>query len=155
MKKSIPIIRERESEAFILGNGREREFPLTPGPGKEYGLFLLLDPKPYHLNSNERTRGSKTKDNSFKLFVHSLAQFTTFGPGSYGMTTLKRMTHTKSFDQLPEHQKKCLAHNREICQTQMYLDQVEKKCKCVPWALAITQRKSKVSSNLKVTFFLY
>ena len=31
MKKSIPIIRERESEAFILGNGREREFPLTPG----------------------------------------------------------------------------------------------------------------------------
>ena len=31
MKKSIPKIRERESEAFILGNGREREFPLTPG----------------------------------------------------------------------------------------------------------------------------
>ena len=30
MKKSIPITRERESEAFILGNGREREFPLTP-----------------------------------------------------------------------------------------------------------------------------
>ena len=30
MKKSIPIIWERESEAFNLGNGREREFPLTP-----------------------------------------------------------------------------------------------------------------------------
>ena len=30
MKKSIPIIWERESEAFILGIGREREFPLTP-----------------------------------------------------------------------------------------------------------------------------
>ena len=30
MKKSIPIIWERESEAFIFGNGREREFPLTP-----------------------------------------------------------------------------------------------------------------------------
>ena len=25
MKKSIPIIREQESEAFILGNGRDRE----------------------------------------------------------------------------------------------------------------------------------
>ena len=34
MKKSIPIIRERESEAFILGNGWEREFPLTPDPYK-------------------------------------------------------------------------------------------------------------------------
>ena len=30
MKKSIPTIWERESEAFILGNGREQEFPLTP-----------------------------------------------------------------------------------------------------------------------------
>ena len=30
MKKSITIIREWESEAFILGNGREGEFPLTP-----------------------------------------------------------------------------------------------------------------------------
>ena len=29
MQKSIPIIKERESEAIILGNGREREFPLT------------------------------------------------------------------------------------------------------------------------------
>ena len=30
-EKSIPIlIRERESEAFILGNGQEQEFPLTP-----------------------------------------------------------------------------------------------------------------------------
>ena len=30
MKKSIPIVREWESEAFILGNGEEGEFPLTP-----------------------------------------------------------------------------------------------------------------------------
>ena len=30
MKKSIPIIGKRKSEPFILGNGREREFPLTP-----------------------------------------------------------------------------------------------------------------------------
>ena len=35
MKKSIPIIWERESEAFIIGNGREREFPLTPAAGRQ------------------------------------------------------------------------------------------------------------------------
>ena len=29
-KKSIPKVRERESEASILGNDREQEFPLTP-----------------------------------------------------------------------------------------------------------------------------
>ena len=41
MKKSIPIIRERESEAFILGNGQEREFPLTPGSLRGVGRDLL------------------------------------------------------------------------------------------------------------------
>ena len=34
MKKSIPKVRERESEASILGNDREREFPLTPDHDK-------------------------------------------------------------------------------------------------------------------------
>ena len=41
MKKSIPIIRERESEAFILGNGREREFPLTPAKVAAIYVFLV------------------------------------------------------------------------------------------------------------------
>ena len=31
MKKIIPKVREWESEASILGNDREREFPHTPG----------------------------------------------------------------------------------------------------------------------------
>jgi len=38
MKKSIPIIWEWESEAYILGNGREREFPLTPATYPELPL---------------------------------------------------------------------------------------------------------------------
>ena len=31
-EKTIPNFREREWEASIPGNGREREFPLTPAP---------------------------------------------------------------------------------------------------------------------------
>ena len=42
MKKSIPIIREWESEAFILGNGREREFPLTPASQKIFIMILFV-----------------------------------------------------------------------------------------------------------------
>ena len=41
MKKSIPIVRERESEAFILGNGREREFPLTPAINSTWSKIEL------------------------------------------------------------------------------------------------------------------
>ena len=43
MKKSIPKVRERESEASILGNDREREFPLTPGTVEE-GYSAMLGP---------------------------------------------------------------------------------------------------------------
>ena len=39
VKKSTPIIWELESEAFILGNGREREFPLTAQSGTLWYFF--------------------------------------------------------------------------------------------------------------------
>ena len=39
MKKSIPIIWEWKSEAFIPRNGREREFPLTPATALMHNHF--------------------------------------------------------------------------------------------------------------------
>ena len=104
--------------------------------GKTNGLFLLLDPNPYQQNNTEtNVKGLNKGDQSFKLHIHTLAQYSTFGPGSYGMSSLKRMTGTESFQQLPDHQKKCLVHNREECQTRKYLDQVQRECNCSPWAL--------------------
>ena len=102
-------------------------------PGKSNGLFLLLDPNPFPQNATEKT--AETDDQSFKVYIHTLGQYTTFAPGSYGMSTLKKMTGTKSFKQLPDHQRKCLVQTKEECQTQHYLNQVKKECKCVPWAL--------------------
>ena len=48
MKKSIPKVRERELEASILGNDREREFPLTPDLPRKSSRrdkLLILDQK--------------------------------------------------------------------------------------------------------------
>ena len=104
--------------------------------GKLSGLFLLLDPNPYQLNNTEwNVRGSETGDQSFQVFIHTLAQYSAHGPGSYLMSALKKMTGTESFKKLPDNQKKCLVHNREQCQTQKYLDQVQRECKCTPWVL--------------------
>ena len=109
---------------------------ITTKSGKSNGLFLLLDSNPYQLNATKKNiEGTKTEGQSSKVFIHTLAQYTTFGSGSYGMSTLKRMTGTDNFKQLPDHQKKCLVHNREKCQTQKYLDQVQRECNCTPWAL--------------------
>ena len=108
--------------------------------GKSNGLRLLLDPNPYHLNQPDTNTGrSKNGDQVFRVIVHTLAQNTSLGPGSYAMSTLKKMTGTTNFKKLPDHQKKCLAHNREDCQTQKYLEQVQKDCQCVPWALRTNQ----------------
>ena len=114
---------------------------------KSDGLFLLLDPNAYQRNTTEKNVwGSKTKDQSFKVFIHTLAQYTTFGPGSYGLSNLKKMTGTKNFKQLPDHQKRCLVHNREECQTQKYLDQVQRECNCIPWPLGTDLDKNQVKS---------
>ena len=108
--------------------------------GKQNGLLLLLDPKPYQLDhTNESAESSYMMDQNFKVFIHTLADYTTFGAGSYAMNMLKKMTGTESFKQLPDYQKKCLVHNREECQTQKYLEQVQKECKCMPWALQTNQ----------------
>ena len=116
--------------------------------GKANGLFLLLDPNPYQLNAMEKNaKGSRKGEQSFKVFIHTLAQFSILGPGSYGMSTLKKMTGTGSFEQLPDHQKKCLVHNREECQAEKYLEQVQKECNCTPWALQANQGKNQVDTK--------
>ena len=40
-EKLIPKLWEREWEAGIPGNGREREFPLTPGPRRYFTIVLI------------------------------------------------------------------------------------------------------------------
>ena len=115
--------------------------------GKSNGLFLLLDPKPYDFKSIENSASGSVTGQSFKVSIHTLAQYVVYGPGSYGMNVLKKMTGTKSFEQLPDRQKKCLVHNREECQTRKYLNQVKMKCQCIPWALHTDQGKNQVKEN--------
>ena len=74
--------------------------------GKTNGLFLLLDPNPYQLNSSDKDDNIQSmKLPFFKVHIHTLAQFTAYGPGTFSMSGLKRMTGTKSFKQLPDKQK--------------------------------------------------
>ena len=104
-----------------------------------------MDPNPYQLYASDNDiRGSNTREKSFKVSIHTLAQYFTFGPGSYGMSTLKKMTGTERFNQLPDHQKKCLVHNKEECQTQNYLNQVLRECNCIPWPLGTDLDKNQV-----------
>ena len=104
--------------------------------GKRNGLFLLLDPNPYPTKSIDgRVKAARNDQESFKVYIHTLAPHTAFGPGAYAMHTLKKMTGKSSFYQMPDSQKGCQVHSREECQTEMFLKHVKTNCSCVPWTL--------------------
>ena len=111
--------------------------------GKHSGLLLLIDPNPYPTQSTYNTAKY-----TFKVYIHTLAQHTAFGPGAYAMHTLKKMTGTTSFYQMPDSQKKCQVHSREECQTEIFLNQVRNSCSCVPWALTTENNAIEVISML-------
>ena len=111
----------------------------------EKANVLLIICAEYKLNvTTNNVESSRTGDESFKVFIHTLSQFSTFEPGTYGMSTLKKMTGTESFEQLPEQQKKCLVHNREKCHTLKFLDHVQTQCNCSSWALKTNSGKIQV-----------
>ena len=114
-------------------------------PGKRNGLFLLVDKSPYQVKSAGVSLTDERNDqNTFKVYIHTLSQHTAYGPGTYAMSALKKMTGTTSFMQLPEEDKMCFVHDREDCQTQKYFDQVQTECKCIPWALKTDKAKNQV-----------
>ena len=114
---------------------------------KPDGLWILVDPNPYALNASSENKPE------FKVFVHTLASYTAFGPGKYAMNALKKMSGTESFKQLPENQKMCQNHNREECETAKFLDQVEMNCDCVPWGLVTDINKEMVVSIVTINIF--
>ena len=118
--------------------------------GKTKGLFLLLDPSPYQIQDDERSVdvNEGNRHQTFKVYIHTLAPFTGYGHGAFAMSTLKSMKGTKSFEALPNNQKKCAVHNREECQTEKFFSQVKANCSCVPWSLTMNER-----GNGQVTLF--
>ena len=111
--------------------------------GKPSGLSLLLDPNPYHIRSTD-VKAARNDQESFKVYIHTLAPHTAYGPGAYAMHTLKKMTGKPSFYQLPDSQKECQVHSREKCRTEMFLCHVKSNCSCVPWILESDKDINKV-----------
>ena len=107
------------------------------------GLLLLLDPKPYPLTPSDIGAQRKKQDSS-KVYIHTLAQHTAYGPGSYGMHALKSLVSTDNFLQLLDGEKKCRVHNQEECQAGKYLHQVISNCSCIPWPLGNERTDEKV-----------
>ena len=104
------------------------------------------------MSTDGRVKAARNNQESFKVYIHTLAPLTAFGPGAYAMHTLKKMTGKPSFYQLPDSQKECQVHSRENCQTEMFLKHVKTNCSCVPWALTTENSYLEVILKKDCTF---
>ena len=78
--------------------------------GKKYGLFFLLDPNPYSMKSS-KDEAARNNEESFKVYIQTLASHTAQAPGAYALHTLRKMTGKPNFYGLPDSQRKCQVHS--------------------------------------------
>ena len=114
-----------------------------PKQGKKNGLMMMIDPGQIEDNKNDNLESS-----SFELYIHTLSGFSGFSAGSYAMDSLKQMTGTPGFMSLPDHQKQCQVELFEDCQRSKFFGQLQEKCGCIPWAMAISKGSEQVTLQL-------
>ena len=122
----------------------------TKGSDNREGLLLILDMNedmlfplyshnntnddidPLHFSSNLMT---SVNENSVKIHIKTLSGFQSLGPGSYRMTSVKKLKGTKDFLGMSQVDRKCSLEDFEDCRRKALLE----KCKCVPWELSKLQ----------------
>merc|ERR1712079_291704 len=106
----------------------------TAFKGKESGLMLLIDA------NSERSIDISTEDMDKKgkdlasIHIGTLAKSTRYGPGDYGLLSIKQMTVTENFLAWPEHKRLCSLEKYEKCQMKGFLE-ASSKCGCSSFQL--------------------
>ena len=77
-----------------------------------------------------------TDNTSTRITLNTLESYTDYRTGSYQLITLKKMTGTPSFMNLPLSTKKCQIESFADCQMNSFIEEVQKQCRCIPWAIS-------------------
>ena len=75
------------------------------------------------------------RKNTVEIYLPTLAPYSAHDPGSYMMTSLKKMTGTDNFLEMPETTKQCQNEVFEDCKAKYLTANGQKECGCLPWAL--------------------
>ena len=114
--------------------------------GKANSLMLMIDPGQIEEDPNEER-------SSFELYIHTLSGFSGSRAGSYAMSSLKQMTGTSGFLNLPDDQKRCQVEVSKDCQPFHFLEELQKQCGCIPW-MTIGKHTGKVIFCTKIKFHI-
>ena len=122
----------------------------TKGSDNREGLLLILDMNedmsfPFGSSNNSIGNTDHNKfssnlmtgdnENSAKIHIKTLSGFKSFGPGSYRMTSVKKLKGTKDFLGMSQVDRKCSLEDFEDCRRKALFE----ACKCVPWELGNVQ----------------
>ena len=89
----------------------------------------------------------KSTGNRARLHILTSHRHEDARPGKYAMKSLKVMAATENFLAMPDDVKKCQIEAKEDCKSRHYVEQVQKECGCIPWALS-SATLDKVSQNV-------
>ena len=115
--------------------------------GIEGGLTLMVDqskeksvaPSSSNKNNDEERTTIRliepNADDSAEIYFPTIASYTSSRPGNFLVDSLKVMTVTESFSNLPLNIKNCLEHKVEDCQNDRLLKASQSECGCLPWSL--------------------
>lgn len=117
--------------------------------GKENGLLLMINPKTM---KNTKSIHNDMESSSFKIYLHTLSGFSGHKSGSFALNSLKLMTGTSGFMDLPDDQKRCEVHLREDCKTREFVKDIEQKCGCIPWAI---KNAATMKVNFELSYFFH
>ena len=117
--------------------------------GQKNGLVLIIDPgrhKDTEIKQSDHSLADQFQSFNFEqnhkvsglasIYLNMLASFTDYRAGSYALSAPKRMTGSDSFLALPAEENKCQMESFEDCQAKKYVEEVQARCGCVPWALS-------------------
>ena len=98
------------------------------------------------LDKNSLETEASEHGNTATIHLSTLARTSITKPGTYAMASLKKMTGTDNFLNLPDNTKGCQIEAQESCHNRRYVEELQKQCNCLPWALGavVTQ---KVTNN--------
>ena len=133
--------------------------------GLKGGIVLFLD---YNTERSTEVRNIEQEDTaafsytesddmtSAQIYIPTLSPYTGYGSGSYIMTSLKQMTGTPAFLNLPpmSQNKQCDTVKYEECMLDLLLKTGKRYLGCVPfgWTSAINHQVEKIYYDCKTLF---
>ena len=132
---------------------------VSPKPGHSLQLFLDTEPATpdahFELSGEDDHHGDMIEDGDHidlgvhaDIYIPTLSKLRAEAVGTFSLSDIKQMTGSEKFLEKKDFAKGCSEVDFEECQSQKFLENVQKDCNCVPWQLSTVL-------DLKVSFHVY